>query len=203
MIIHTMPQRSDEWYAVKCGKISASSMSDVLSQGKGITRRNYMLRLIAERLSGIPQKTYCNGAMEWGILTEPEARAAYEEETMTAVQTVGFIERDLFTGCSPDGLIGTEGLVEFKCPETPTHLEYILDGGMPSTYAVQVQAQLWICDRQWCDFVSFDPRLPADCRLFIKRVKRDEKRIALIQEGVALFINEMVETQKKISGERV
>jgi putative phage-type endonuclease len=195
-----MPQRSEEWYAVKCGKISASSLSDVLAKGKGITRRNYMLRLVAERLSGIPQKTYCNGAMEWGIATEPIAKAAYEEHTLTAVQEVGFVECDEFLGCSPDGMIGEDGLIEIKCPETPTHLDYILSGGMPSEYAVQVQGQLWITNRQWCDFVSYDPRLPEECRLFVRRVERDEKRIDEIKQGVALFIDEMLETEKKVKG---
>lgn len=200
MKIHTMQQRTDEWYKVKCGKISASSMSDVLSKGKGITRRNYMLKLIAERLSGIPQETYCNGAMEWGINTEPMARLAYEETTLCAVEEVGFVEQDNFVGCSPDGLIGTDGMLEIKCPTTTTHLEYILSGNGSKDYEIQLQSQLWICQREWTDFVSFDPRVP--CKpILITRVGRDEKKIGDIAEGVALFIAEMLELENQIKGE--
>lgn len=197
MIIHEMAQRSPEWYNIKCGKISASSMSDVLAKGKGVTRRNYMIKLIAERLSGIPQETYQNGAMQWGIDTEPLARQAYEESTLTVVNQVGFVEMSEFVGCSPDGFVGEDGLVEIKCPNTSTHVETILDNRLPPEYVAQVQSQMWICERKWCHFVSFDPRLSPRPLWFIK-VEQDDKYISLIEAAVDTFVNEMLELEAKI-----
>lgn len=200
MIIHTMKQRTDDWYRVKCGKISASSMSDVMSKGKGVTRRNYMLKLIAERLSGIPQESYVNDAMAWGIKTEPMAKLAYEETTLTPVDEVGFVEINEFLGCSPDGFIGNNGTIEIKCPSTTTHLEYILSGNGAKDYEAQIQSQLWICKREWTDFVSYDPRV--SCKpILITRVQRDEAKIAEIENAVNCFIEEMKTLENKIKGE--
>ena len=200
MIIHEMQQRSDEWYAVKCGKISASSVSDVLAGGKGITRKKYMMRLLAENVSGIPQETYKNGAMEWGIETEPLAKRAYEDSNYVAVKEVGFVEIDEFTGCSPDGMIGDDGLIEIKCPNTSTHLGYILENKMPSEYVLQVQMQLWVCDRKWCDFVSYDPRVPKR-PLWSIRVERNEEKITEIKDGIKKFVAEMLDLKNKIETE--
>lgn len=201
MIIHDVLQRSPEWYAVKCGKIGASSMSDVLAKGRGNseskTRKGYMVRLLAERLSGMPQETYCNSAMQWGIDTEPQAKEAYEADTLTAIQEVGFIELSDFVGCSPDGLVGDDGLVEIKCPNTTTHIQYLLDNRMPPEYIDQVQTQLWVCNRVWCDFVSFDPRLTVRPYWTI-RVERDEDKIKEIKIGTELFISEMFELEERI-----
>ena len=194
MIIHEMPQLSDEWFAVKCGKISASNMSAVLAKGRGNseskTRKSYMCRLIAERLSGMPQETYTNGSMQWGIETEPQAREAYEMAKLDTVKQVGFIEVNEYLGCSPDGLVGEDGLLEVKCPNTSTHIQYILDGKMPAEYVLQVQTQLWVCERQWCDFVSFDPRVTVR-PFWCIRVERDEKKIQDISDGVDAFVEEM------------
>ena len=160
MIIHDVIQKSPEWRQVRCGKIGASDISDVLAKGQGKTRKTLMLRVLAERLSGIPQETYCNSAMDWGTEHEPFARNMYEMETSCSVKQVGFVEWDEYAGCSPDGLVGDDGLVEIKCPNTSTHLSYILANKMPATYVNQVQAQMWVAERKWCDFVSYDPRVP-------------------------------------------
>lgn len=197
MIIHEMEQQSPEWFAVKCGKVSASHMSDVLAKGSGVTRKKYMMKLLAERLSGIPQASCTNGSMQWGIDTEPQARTAYEMANLEVVRQVGFIELDGDTGCSPDGLVGGEGLLEIKCPDTSTHLGYILAGKMPTEYVNQVQAQLWVTGRKWCDFVSFDPRVPSRPYWSI-RVKRDEKKIDEIKEAVDAFVAELKDLEAKI-----
>jgi putative phage-type endonuclease len=197
MIIHTCEQRSPEWYAVRCGKVSASSISDVLAKGKGITRNKYLRRLVAERITGLTKETYCNGAMEWGIQTEPEARDYYENLNFVNVQQVGFVEVNEYLGCSPDGLIGEDGLIEIKCPDSDTHLTYLEEGRMPPEYVTQVQGQLWITGLKWCDFMSYDPRFT--CRpAFIIRVERDEYKIQEIAEGVGQFIEEMKELERRI-----
>jgi putative phage-type endonuclease len=201
MLIHAMQQMTPEWYQAKCGKISASSIADVLAKGQGKTRKAYMMRILAERISGLPQETYSNGAMLWGIENEPLARQAYESKTLNIVDQVGFIEVDEFLGCSPDGLIGDDGGVEIKCPYTSTHLQYILDGVLPSEYRCQVQSTLWMTKRQWWDFVSFDPRIPDKSRLFCIRVERDEKKIEEIALEVHLFIQDLLKLESQIKGE--
>lgn len=198
MIVHEMQQGTPEWFAVKCGKISASNMSAVLAKGQGKTRGAYMMKVLAERLSGVPQESYTNAAMQWGIDTEPMAREAYEAATLNVVQQVGFIECSEILGCSPDGLIGDDGGVEIKCPNTATHLQYILDGKLPSEYACQIQSTLWMTGRKWWDFVSFDPRIQGKSRLFHIRVERDEAKINEIEIGVELFIQELKELEAKI-----
>ena len=190
MIIHTMDQLSDEWFSVKRGKISASHMHEVMAGGTGKTRKNYMLKLIAERITGQTQESYQNDAMVWGTETEPLARQAYEMDTLQNVQQVGFVEINDFLGCSPDGFVGEDGTIQIKCPNTTTHLSYILDGKMPTDYIRQVQSELWMCDRQWCDFISFDPRCSVR-PLFKVRVNRDEKKIEEIKSAVDEFICEM------------
>ena len=204
-IIHTMEQGTPEWHAVKCGKVSASNISCVMAKGRGNaeskTRKSYLMRLLAERISGLPQDTYTNGAMQWGIETEPQARAAYEFETLNAVEQVGFVEVDAYVGCSPDGLIDADGGVEIKCPNTTTHLQYLLDGTMPAEYVCQIQSTLWMTGRQWWDFVSFDPRIPNSKCLFVVRVERDEAKIKEIAIGVEIFIEELKELEAKFKGE--
>lgn len=201
MIIHDVLQRSPEWRKIRCGKIGASDMSAVLAKGRGgaesKTRKTLMYRVLAERLSGIPQDTYCNSAIEWGIEHEPYARNLYEVERACDVKQVGFVEWDEFAGCSPDGFVGEDGLIEIKCPNTSTHLSYLLADRMPPEYVIQVQTQLWITERKWVDFVSFDPRIP--CKAFWAiRVERDMKKIIQIQDAVMAFNEELRELENRI-----
>lgn len=190
-------QGTPEWHALRCGRITASRFADVLSKGAG--RRTYMLKTAAERLTGIVEEGYSNAAMEWGVEHEPQARAMYELVTDCEVEEVGFIIHSGYIGVSPDGLVGDVGLIEIKCPNTSTHLDTIDRGKVPAKYIKQIQGQLWVSGRAWCDFISFDPRIKGDGSLFIKRVHRDEKLIAEIEEGCLNFIAEMEAIIKKIN----
>jgi len=189
-------QGSDEWKALRLGKVTASRVSDVVARtktGYGAGRANYMAQLIAERLTGTPAESYTNAAMQHGTETEPEARSAYEFYQGVNVKEVAFVPHPKIdqAGCSPDGLVGDDGLVEIKCPNTATHLETLLGQAVPSKYDAQMQFQMACTDRQWCDFVSYDPRMPENMRLFIKRVVRDDKRIAELESEIAAFLLEM------------
>lgn len=187
-------QRSDEWYAARIGKLTASGFDKVLCDGTG--RKTYMLKLAAERLTGISQDGYTNSAMEWGQQTEEAARNYYTQ-VFGEVQEVGFVEKDDWVGASPDGLIDTDGLLEIKCPNSTTHIENILAEKMPTKYRPQVQGQLWVTERQWCDFVSFDPRVQA--RPFLRvRIERDDSYISKLASAVEEFVKELKELLERI-----
>lgn len=189
-------QGSDAWKQLRLGKVTASRVSDVVARtktGYGASRANYMASLIAERLTGVPTETYQNAAMTHGTETEPEARCAYEFYQGVAVTEVAFVPHPKIdqAGCSPDGLVGDTGLVEIKAPNTATHLETLLGQSVPGKYITQIQFQMACTGRQWCDFVSYDPRMPENMRLFIKRVERDEGKIKELESEVASFLLEM------------
>ncbi len=189
-------QGSDEWKQLRLGKVTASRVADVVARtktGYGASRANYMAQLIAERLTDTPAESYTNAAMQHGVDTEPEARAAYEFYQGVTVQQVAFVPHPQIdqAGASPDGLVGEDGLVEIKCPNTATHLETLLGQAVPAKYETQMQFQMACTGRQWCDFVSYDPRMPENMRLFIKRLPRDDKRIAELESEIAAFLLEM------------
>ncbi len=189
-------QGSDEWRALRLGKVTASRVADLVAKtksGPSASRANYMAQLIAERLTNTPAESYTNAAMVHGTKTEPEARAAYEFYQGVTVEEVAFVPHPTIdqAGCSPDGLVGGDGMVEIKAPNTSTHLDTLLGQMVPAKYINQMQWQMACTGRQWCDFVSYDPRLPESMRLFIKRMPRDDKRIAELEEEVAGFLLEM------------
>jgi putative phage-type endonuclease len=189
-------QGSDEWKALRLGKVTASRVSDVVARTKTgyvAGRANYMAQLIAERLTGTVAEAYTNAAMQHGTECEPEARAAFEFYQGVTVKEVAFVPHPKIdqAGCSPDGLVGDDGLVEIKCPNTATHLDTLLGQAVPSKYEVQMQFQMACTGRKWCDFVSYDPRMPENMRLFIKRLPRDDKRIAELESEIAAFLLEM------------
>lgn len=189
-------QGSDEWKALRLGKVTASRVADVIAKtksGYSASRANYMAQLIAERLTGVVAESYTNAAMQHGTDTEPEARAAYCFYQGVAVEQIAFVPHHKIdqAGCSPDGLVGDDGLVELKCPNTATHLETLLGQAVPGKYETQMQFQMACTGRKWCDFVSYDPRMPEHMRLFIRRVPRDDKRIAEIEGEIASFLLEM------------
>jgi putative phage-type endonuclease len=191
-------QGSDEWLRARLGKVTASRIADVVARTKtgwGASRANYAAQLIAERLTGALVETYTNAAMQWGTATEAEARLAYADSVIETVTEVGFIPhpRIAMTGASPDGLVGDAGLVELKCPNTATHIEILLGGKVPDKYILQMQWQMACAERAYCDFVSYDPRLPAEMRLFVKRLDRDDKRIAELSKEVMIFLDEVME----------
>lgn len=189
-------QGSPEWHALRCGKVTASRVADVVAKTKtgwGAGRANYMAELIAERLTGEPAEKFTNAAMSWGTEKEPEARMAYAFRTDANVVEVGFEPHPTIamSGASPDGLVDAFGLVEIKCPNTATHIETLLGSIVPGKYMTQMLWQMACTGRAWCDFVSFDPRMPEEMRLFIKRVPRDEGRIAELERDVREFIAEL------------
>lgn len=189
-------QGSDEWKQLRLGKVTASRVADVIvktKSGYSASRANYMAQLIAERLTGVPAESYTNAAMQHGVETEPEARAAYEFYKGATVEQVAFVPHPKIeqAGCSPDGLLGSDGLIEIKCPNTATHLETLLGKSVPGKYEAQIQFQLACTGRAYCDFVSYDPRMPEHMRLFVKRMARDDKRIKEIEEEIASFLLEM------------
>ena len=189
-------QGTDAWRAARAGKVTASRVADITARtktGYGASRANYMAELIAERLTGTPAEGYTNAAMQWGTEKEPEARAAYSAGLFDDVTCIGFVEHPTIAmaGCSPDGLIGEDGLVEIKAPNTATHIETLLGQAVPSKYITQMQFQMSCTGRAWCDFVSFDPRLPPAMQLFVKRVPRDQAVIAELETAVREFLSEL------------
>lgn len=198
-------QGSAEWFALRLGKVTASRVADIVARtksGPSASRANYAAQLVAERLSGAVEASYTNTAMQWGTDMEPEARVAYEFLTGNAVDPVDFIEHPhiAMSGASPDGLIGTVGLVEFKCPNTATHIETLLSDAIPTKHEAQMLWQL-ACSpgREWCDFVSFDPRMPEEMRMFRKRFPRDNGRIAALEDEVRGFLFEVDATVKALT----
>jgi putative phage-type endonuclease len=189
-------QGSAEWKAIRCGKITASRVADIVAKtktGYSASRANYMAQLITERLTGTVADSFTNAAMQHGTETEPEARSAYEFYRGVAVAQIAFVPHPTIdqAGASPDGLIDGDGLVEIKCPQSATHLETLLGQAVPGKYETQIQFQLACTGRQWCDFVSYDPRMPENMRLFIKRVPRDPSRIAELEGEIVRFLKEL------------
>lgn len=189
-------QGSDEWKALRLGKVTASRVADVVARtktGPAASRKNYAAQLIAERLTGVVVAGFQSKEMQHGTETEPQARAAYAFYADADVEQVDFIPHPQIpmTGASPDGLVGADGLVEFKCPNTATHIETLLGAPIAAEYITQMQWQMACTGRQWCDFVSFDPRMPGNMQIFIQRVPRDDKRIAELEEAVAAFLAEI------------
>lgn len=199
-----MDQQSEEWFAARLGKVTASRVADVIARtktGPSASRANYMAELVAERLTGARGDTFTNAAMQWGTDNEPEARLAYEFRTDVTVEQVGFIAHPNIgmSGASPDGLVAADGLVEIKCPNTATHIETLLTGTIPAKYETQMLWQMACTGRAWCDFASFDPRLPEEMRLFVKRFARDDARIAEMEEQVREFLFELDTTVRRLS----
>lgn len=201
---HYAVQGSEEWFQERCGRATASNYRAVLSVGKGITRSKYKTRLAVERVTGTPKVTYTNDDMEEGKRLEKYARAAYLGKTLNRVQEVGFIKHPtLETGASPDGLIGDDGLIEIKCVNEEVQMETIYSQKMPTMHIPQVQGQMWITGRKWCDFVSFCNGYEGDGRIFIVRVMRDDAYIWNLKNEVKRFlteVDEMVSCFRKITG---
>jgi putative phage-type endonuclease len=196
MKVENVIQGSPEWKAIRCGRVTASRIADLTARtktGYSASRANYMAELIAERLTGTTSDKYTNAAMEWGSATEADARAAYEFHTGFDVTEVGFVHHPMIdmAGASPDGLVGDFGLVEIKCPNTATHIETLLGGRVPEKYVKQMQFQMACAGRSWCDFVSFDPRLPESMRLFVSRVECSVTEIDQLESEVVAFLGEL------------
>ena len=191
-----MEQQTNEWFTARLGKVTASRVADVIAKtktGYSASRDNYMAQLICERLTGQKGESFTNAAMEWGTQTEPLARSAYENKRSLLVKEVGFINhpRIEMSGASPDGLVADDGLVEIKCPNTATHIDTLLSQKVPTKYITQMQWQMLCCQRKWCDFVSFDNRLPEHLQLFVQEVEFDPEYAAMLEKEVVLFLTEL------------
>lgn len=199
-----MEQGSPEWLALRAGKVTASRVADVIARTKtgwGASRANYMAELIAERLTGQPAPSYSNAAMQWGTEKEPEARDYYAFITGVTVEQIAFVHHPLIpnSGASPDGLVGDDGLVEIKCPNTATHIDTLLGAVGPSKYMTQMQWQMACTGRKWCDFVSYDPRMPESMQVYVSRIDRDDDVIAVLEKDVTEFLAEVADKVAALS----
>jgi len=197
-------QLSPEWFAQRCGKATASRISDIVAKtktGYSTSRTNYMAQLVVERMTNQVAESYTNAAMEWGIENEAFARAAYEAKSGNMVDQVGSIDNPSvpMSSASPDGLIGNDGCLEIKCPNTATHIDTILGEPIAKKYYDQMQWQMRCANRDWCDFVSYDPRMPSHLQLFIKRVERNILYIAQLEMEVIQFLSEVDDKVKKLN----
>ena len=202
-MIEMMDQGSEEWFTIRIGKVTASRVADVIAKtktGYSASRDNYMAQLVCERLTGQKGESFTNAAMQHGTDTEPLARAAYEALKDVLVDEVGFVPHPTIemAGASPDGLVGDDGLLEIKCPNTATHIDTLLSQTVPGKYNTQMQFQMACTGRKWCDFVSFDNRLPEELQLFVTRVPRDEVFIRLIESEIVQFIAELDDKINKL-----
>ena len=201
-------QRSDAWFTARLGKVTASRVADVIAKtksGYSASRDNYMAQLICERLTGQQGESFTNAAMTWGTETEPLARSAFEAYADVMVEEVGFVPHPRIrdSGASPDGLVGLFGMLEIKCPNTATHIDTLLTQTVPGKYITQMQWQMACCERQWCEFVSFDPRLPQDLQLFVKRVEFDPEYVAMLEKEVIQFLAELDDKVNKLTNLKV
>jgi len=189
-------QGSEEWLKIRLGKVTASGVADVLAKtktGVSASRGNYLIKLAIQRVTGVVEESFTNDAMQWGKDNEAQARVAYEVASGNFVDQIAFVDHPAIQwfGASPDGLVNNDGLVEIKCPNSATHWSYIKDDGPPTKYYIQMQAQMACTGRSWCDFVSYDPRMPERSQLFIKRVMREDAYIAEMESEIKKFLDEV------------
>ena len=180
MKIYNFEQRTDEWYAIRKGKMTASNAETIIANGKGL--ETYIYNLMAEYYSSAEKENYINADMQRGIDLEPEARLEFEFYTDLDVQEVGFIEYNDFIGVSPDGLIGNDGLIEIKCPNDNIYFKLLLSNNIKPEYIAQMQMQMYVTDRQYCYFVSYNPNFEKS--LYIKKINRDEEMIEKLKKGL-------------------
>lgn len=200
-----MIQRTEEWFSARMGKVTASRICDIMRMtrsGPSASRKNYMAELVCERLTGQRAASFESDAMKWGTENEPLARAEYEARNLTTVQEVGFIDHPTIrgTGASPDGLVRDDGCIEIKCPNTATHIETITTGKIDGDYLYQMGWQMECADREWCDFISYDPRLPPKLRYWCKRVYRAELGLDAIRLQVIGFLKELDAMEEALRG---
>jgi putative phage-type endonuclease len=200
-IFESFEQRSDEWYAARMGVITASQFKRLVGgRGGDIT---YMSELIAQKLTGTSKEHFTSASMEHGIETENQAVSHYEFMNDIDVKHVAFMKIDEFLGCSPDGLVGDDGLLEIKCPDTHTHVKWTLAGGVPKDHIHQVLGSMLVTGRKWVDFISFDPRLDSPNDFFIKRVwaKDMTKEMDLLESKILAFRTSMIEQLKRFESD--
>ena len=200
-------QGTPEWHELRRGKVTASRVADILAKtktGPSTSRQNYLIELAIQRATGNIEPSYTNEAMQWGVENEGQARVEYEVQSGSFVDQVGFVDHPDIPnfGASPDGLVGSVGLIEIKCPNSATHWSYIKVNSPPQKYMTQMQAQMACTGREWCDFVSFDPRMPERSQLLVVRVQRDEAYIAMMEEEIKKFLDEVDQEVKLMKGNK-
>lgn len=204
MKIIEVEQGSPEWHQARAGKVTASRIADMMAKTKtgwGASRKNYAAQLICERLTGVVEDGYKSPAMQRGTEMEPEARNAYGIMSgLELAPPVGFVLHPSIemSGCSPDSLVGDDGLVEIKCPNTATHIETLLAEQVPSKYLLQMQWQMACTGRRWCDYVSYDGRVPPEMALFMSRIERDDDLIETLECEARAFLSEIDETVEQL-----
>lgn len=191
-----MEQGSPEWFAAKCGKVSASHIGEVMARtkkGLGAARRHYLDKLVAERITGRPSIQKSVASLDRRLEMEPDARVAYEFYSDNEVTEVGFIEHPTIpnAGASPDGLVAADGGLELKCLDTAQHIEVLTTGIIDPDYLKQCDFGMACTGREWWDFASFDPLMPEEMKLYVQRIPRDEGRIAEIETAVIQFLSEV------------
>jgi len=206
-----MEQRTDEWFEARLGKVTASRICDVLAATSTAAYQNYQAQLIAERLTGEPYESHVTTAMQWGIEKEEDARSLYEFMCDQDVLDIGFVEHFVIkqSGASPDGLVGMNGQIEIKCPNTATHIKTLTTQKIEKKYRDQMTWQMACTGRQWCDFISYDPRLPAEHSLCVIRFERDDEQVKEMELAVRQFLRSlkdkisqmMARTEEKPNGE--
>ena len=204
MLVVACEQGTPEWRLARLGRLTASRIGEAtarIKNGWGASRANLMGELIAERLTGMPADGYVSAAMKWGTETEPLARAAYIFYSDRDVVEIGHVLHPTIAeaGASPDGLVGEYGLLEIKCPSTATHIETLLGAPIDLVYHKQMQFQMACTGRAWCDFVSFDPRLPTEMQLFAQRILRDDKMIWQLEQDAVAFLKELTAKQTALT----
>ena len=197
-------QRSPEWFAARCGSLGASQLADALAKTKsgwGASRANLRAKLVVERLTGQQEESFTSAAMQWGVDKEEEARIAYSFLTGRNVVEVGLYKHPTIIGshASPDGLVDDDGCLEIKCPNSATHIETLKSNQVAHKYLLQMQWQMVCADRQWCDFVSFDPRMPDHLTLYVQRIERDNDMLAILEAEVSTFLSEVEADVKKLN----
>lgn len=196
-------QGTEEWLRERMGKVTASKISDVMMDASKAGYQNYRAQLVCERLTGQPTKTFKSRAMEQGNEVEPQARAVYSLETGLMVEEVGFIPHPTIegAGCSPDGLVGPDGMVQLKCPEPKTHIEYLMGKAIPRVYALQLQWEMACTGRMWTDFSSYNNDLPEEMRIKIIRVNRDPRKIVELEVATRDFLTEVEQMVKDLKSQ--
>lgn len=200
MKIYNFDQRTEDWYNIRKGKMTASNASIIATNGKGL--ETYIYSLMADYYSNAEQEHYVNADMQRGIDLEPEAKIEFQFYTGLDVQEVGFVELNEYVGVSPDGLVGDDGLIEVKCPKDDIYFRLLLNGNIKPEYIAQMQMQMLVCNRKHCFFVSYNPNF--EKTLFIKEIARDEEMIAKIQAGLdygTKLIKEIKCNYEKLKGE--
>jgi len=201
---HLIEQRSPEWYAFRAGKVSASRISDVMARtksGVSASRKNYLMELLCQRLTGNVEQGFTTAAMQRGVDLECVARSAYEVDKGVMVQEVGCVAHPTIENCiaSPDGLVGDEGLLEIKCPNTAQHVEFLRTGKIDPGYQLQMLFQMICTGREWCDYVSFDDRLPEELQYRCKRFEFDDDKANEVLAEVKLFLAELNQLETEMT----